>query len=363
MNVTDKLYTEWAWRSKTGTPSMDNPEDKAILDKLIAELTEQTESPYSQLQGNIAKIKDDPEAVEYLNRYVNSRRFRGPFNEYIAKQNIDSGTLEDTNAPDAIFNILSKNGDLEKYMENLDKLPGFGSLGSKGNLVAALDSIVSAESANALIRLGGTEGGRGVGKAELGLATLCKDVQMMKGEAGDLNWNGKYLEVKGTAARLGKRDRKFPGFDRSDLGILASKYDKSDTNLSTLITNLSNETDINLDELLNATINFAKTAHPKGNAENYFTKEILNNTKELNTAFFKNMAEDYIISNSIEHFLIWNTKPTTLASGKSGGNNFGDYVHFPASEMNNMLDNGTVRFSPLSVNGLDPSLSGGVPYL
>ena len=46
-----------------------------------------------------------------------------------------------------------------------------------------------------------------------------------------------------------------------------------------------------------------------------------------------------------------------------GGNNFGDYVHFPASEMNNMLDNGTVRFSPLSVNGLDPSLSGGVPYL
>ena len=85
MNVTDKLYTEWAWRSKTGTPSMDNPEDKAILDKLIAELTEQTESPYSQLQGNIAKIKDDPEAVEYLNRYVNSRRFRGPFEHLYIK--------------------------------------------------------------------------------------------------------------------------------------------------------------------------------------------------------------------------------------------------------------------------------------
>ena len=38
MNLIDKLYTEWAWRSKTGTPSMDNPEDKAILDKLIKEL-------------------------------------------------------------------------------------------------------------------------------------------------------------------------------------------------------------------------------------------------------------------------------------------------------------------------------------
>ena len=40
MNVTDKLYTEWAWRSKTGTPDINNPEDKAVLDKLINELTE-----------------------------------------------------------------------------------------------------------------------------------------------------------------------------------------------------------------------------------------------------------------------------------------------------------------------------------
>ena len=120
MNVTDKLYTEWAWRSKTGTPDINDPEDKALLDSIIAELTEQTESPYSQLQTNISKIQDDPEAVDFLNRYVNNRRFRAPFDEYIANQNIDSSTLEDTDAPDAIFNILSKNGDLETYMNNLD---------------------------------------------------------------------------------------------------------------------------------------------------------------------------------------------------------------------------------------------------
>ena len=39
MSVVDKLYTEWAWRSKTGTPSMDNADDRVILDNLIAELT------------------------------------------------------------------------------------------------------------------------------------------------------------------------------------------------------------------------------------------------------------------------------------------------------------------------------------
>jgi len=38
MNVVEKLYTEWAWRSKTGTPNINNPEDKLILDSLINEL-------------------------------------------------------------------------------------------------------------------------------------------------------------------------------------------------------------------------------------------------------------------------------------------------------------------------------------
>ena len=38
MNVTDKLYTEWAWRTKSGVPNINNPEDKAILDSIISEM-------------------------------------------------------------------------------------------------------------------------------------------------------------------------------------------------------------------------------------------------------------------------------------------------------------------------------------
>lgn len=38
MNVVDKLYTEWAWRTKSGIPDINNPDDKAILDNIIAEL-------------------------------------------------------------------------------------------------------------------------------------------------------------------------------------------------------------------------------------------------------------------------------------------------------------------------------------
>lgn len=38
MNVIEKLYTEWAWRTKSGVPDINNPEDKALLDNLVNEL-------------------------------------------------------------------------------------------------------------------------------------------------------------------------------------------------------------------------------------------------------------------------------------------------------------------------------------
>ena len=38
MNVIDKLYTEWAYRSESGTPDIKNPKDKAILDTILSEI-------------------------------------------------------------------------------------------------------------------------------------------------------------------------------------------------------------------------------------------------------------------------------------------------------------------------------------
>ena len=38
MNIVDKLYTDWAWRCKTGTPDINNPEDKAILESILSGL-------------------------------------------------------------------------------------------------------------------------------------------------------------------------------------------------------------------------------------------------------------------------------------------------------------------------------------
>lgn len=45
MNVIEKLYTEWAWRTKSGVPDINSPEDKNILQTIINELVDTDEQP------------------------------------------------------------------------------------------------------------------------------------------------------------------------------------------------------------------------------------------------------------------------------------------------------------------------------
>ena len=110
MNVTDKLYTEWAWRSKTGTPDINNPEDKAVLDKLINELTGKDQPVTSdELISLIKSIGDDQEALKYIRKYIKNRPNQSSFFEYISQQNIDQSTLESGDAQQRVFNILTDN--------------------------------------------------------------------------------------------------------------------------------------------------------------------------------------------------------------------------------------------------------------
>lgn len=81
MNVVDKLYTEWAWRSKSGIPNIKDAEDKAILDKILLELkivqeesgnedeaAELTKSELSELLNAIDSIKEP--YVRYLSVFA-----------------------------------------------------------------------------------------------------------------------------------------------------------------------------------------------------------------------------------------------------------------------------------------------------
>lgn len=69
MNIIDKLYTEWAWRTKTGVPNINNPEDKAILDSLILELG----VVYEDEEGNEVQADTAEELTEKeVNMLINA---------------------------------------------------------------------------------------------------------------------------------------------------------------------------------------------------------------------------------------------------------------------------------------------------
>lgn len=96
MSIVDKLYTEWAWRTKTGIPDINNPEDKAILDKLLKEATEEvrsTEQVIKELQS--VGVKDAYTLRSVTNTYNNySEEQKQRFNKYFRKLSLSQSDLD-----------------------------------------------------------------------------------------------------------------------------------------------------------------------------------------------------------------------------------------------------------------------------
>lgn len=381
----DELLLEWSYRSEKGYPSLDNPSDLSILRKILNKLNLPSNQIISEIEGLekspkgsdeekietepyspddkpnekvsvndiislLDDIKDDEEALKKIKRIILNRPASKTWKDTLSKgANITDKTIDTSNAPKDILDIFTSNDDLPAYAEYVKNPLNFSDLPSEGNLIDEFQDIgISQDSLVKLFDFKGAESGRGVGKGEMALAALCGDIKMAAAGAGDLNWNGKSLEVKGSNARLGKRDRAFTGFEKTSLGQLATKYDKSDAYFYSLIPNLANEEDINLDELLKAVIEFEEKAHPGGNAEKYFTKDILSDGMAIRAAFFKNLIFQYTQSHNIDHLIFLNSNV---------GKNFGQYYHFTPEEADALVDNGKIQSGNIAIHQLDPSLS------
>ncbi len=346
MNVTDKLYTEWAWRTKSGIPNMNNPEDKAILDNLLKELTED-KAPVTpdDIVALISSIANDQDALKYIKKYIKNRPNQSSFFEYINSQNIDAGTLESGNAPQRVFNILADNDELDAYMQYIKKAPSFSDLGTQGNLISKLDGILSSETVTQLINIGGQEGGRGVGKAEVGLSTLVKDVKMMKGGKGDLSWGGKYLEVKGTAARLGKRDHSFTGgaaiLDTiQELEINSTRPDAFMPAINDAKPEVFNKSVRDFKQLLNQ-------VYDESLVNTYITQDACKASDSCRKALQKVYAGSYAKREGVEHFIFVDTST-----------NFGDYLSVTPDQLMAYIDSNPTGFSsPVNLkDGLAPQV-------
>ena len=346
MNVTDKLYNEWAWRTKTGIPDINNPEDKKILDSLISELSEEKQTiSADDIVQLISSISNDTEALQFISKYIKNRPSQNKFFKYINSQNIDNGTLESGDAPQRVFNVLADNDDLTNYMEYVQNPPSFSQLGYKGNLISKLDGKLSAKTVQGLINIGGQEGGRGVGKAEVGLATLISDVKMMKGEKGDLDWGGKYLEVKGTAARLGKRDHSFTG--GAKILDTAEQFVRDTSRPDQFMPIIYRNSPDEFKEAVNDLKDLLKQVYHSDLVNKYITVDSCQDPTNCRVALQKVYAGSYVKNEGVDHFIFVDTKT-----------GFGDYLSVSAEQLMAYIDEKPQTFSsPVNLkNGLAPQV-------
>ena len=198
MNITDKLYTEWAWRTKTGVPDINNPEDKVILDSLINELTN-TDGVVSK-QEVVAAIeggKFTPDELKTILNGISGVAYKKDVLEYLNTK----GKAVSSSAR-RIYNTLVDNGDIQNFHTYVrgGKMVDYASLGTKGNLKAKFTNLVSQDTLNYLMDLKPSIGNIATGKGEVFLSVLVSDVSSDSGGKGDVAAGGLGVEVKNKGA-------------------------------------------------------------------------------------------------------------------------------------------------------------------
>jgi hypothetical protein len=217
MNVTDKLYTEWAWRTKTGVPDINNPEDKAILDRLISELVkEEDQEPKVITKKDIidyinnAKL-DDKQITKLYQRVTNFGNYRSIRDKVKAKGYGDKIYKQYSQQIQNIIEDLPVENS-RKFSEFLQKGGAkFPTNSRGGNIIDDISSQTNlpTDVVKAVFRhTAQDEKKRGVGMGELALTLLFDNVTNAVSK-GDLAINGEEFEVKGQGAKLGPNLRPF----------------------------------------------------------------------------------------------------------------------------------------------------------
>ncbi len=198
MNVIDKLYTEWAWRSKSGTPSMSNPEDKAILDSLILELTvDSNVISENNLADTIIDLvtanKDNEKLLQRVYRTLQASPFISDLKAKLQSAGLSKDLFDNRNLFDEIIAILQKGG--ESSIQALLSFQENSNLPNKGNIYR-IASGVPQKKIQDLANLTGAKGSVTMGKGEILFPILFSDTSLKDDGAGDLQRGSKTVELK-----------------------------------------------------------------------------------------------------------------------------------------------------------------------
>lgn len=211
--IIDKLILEWSWRCEKGYPDINNPADKKVLEKLLAEygvslntfIKEQDEEKKEEFTvDSLVKLLQDkgntlsPDKIEKLYKVIDKtgKQFGGKLQKRLQEKKLGdeqiSAVLGYADRKNIEDQILASN-------ENTDNT--FSRLPTQGNLVKELTSISQLDSQHVdyLVNLTVGAGQKGVGRGEIALVSLLYDVS--SASKGDIQVGKQSIEVKASSTK------------------------------------------------------------------------------------------------------------------------------------------------------------------
>ena len=328
MNVTDRLYTEWAWRTKSGVPDINNPVDKDILDNLIKELSEDNSQNITDIIIDLVNAnKDNTKLLQRVYRTLQASPYITDLKDKLTSAGLAKDLFDNRNLFDEVITILQKGG--ESSIEALLKFQENSNIPSSGNIFSAAPGIPK-EKIKRLANLTGAKESVTMGKGEVIFPLLYSDISLKTDGAGDLQRGSDTVELKAIGvSRQGKESGggRF-GVNRSFENYKPISNEVKPGFLNSILSDISQATSENIDEVYKNVNSYIDKIYPYNSQEVNET-----NTNKLALILKKAAVESYIKLKKIQEFLLFN--PIS-----------GDFMLIsPASDILNRLEAGEVNLT------------------
>jgi len=217
MSVVNKIVAEWAFRCKKGYPDMNNPADMKILKEIYSEfgVVLEEEKPKEKAEysaDDLIKLLQDRRSEldsAFIQKIYHSIQEKGKKLGSLISKEIHSKGLDASEAE--LFGLINTVPGLEtqltQVLSNADNQIKLSDLGKTGNIISVGKAVTKLPQSFLVSLLSAgrsAKGGKAVGEGEAFLALLGKEGKKL--DIGDVGLEGKSIELKGRAGRLGGWD-------------------------------------------------------------------------------------------------------------------------------------------------------------
>jgi|TARA_R110000796_G_C14497032_1_gene428470 hypothetical protein len=342
MDILEKIIRDNCWKFDKGYPDMSIPKDVDLLNEIVKGYKIKEEEEAEDLKNKLISIINssdlsDKELAAYI-KSISNKGLTGDLNNILTQKGYTAKTFKvGDKAMDYIIDKIS-DSEAKEFISYTPK--SFSSAPDKGNFSSVTG--LSPQLVKDLVDIepGADAGGSAIGKGEIFLALAFNDIDN-RGGGGDLNFDGKNLEVKGTGGRLGQQGGRGSDFDY--LSFLGEKY-LEDEELEEFLNDSKNVLiNYSIKQIYDKAIangsNKAEVISTiqkaldgvffnKGLAKKYFNGDAdFKDLADMKLKLTKLNAEAYSLKTNVGAFLFMNTK-------------LGDYVFVDIENLEDSIDSG-----------------------